>query len=119
MTGEPDQTSTRAATAFIALQSLVLSIGLVLITGMLSAAAAFAQGITISIPFVAAFHGYAEADGSQAVSMTGSWVGALLLVAALTTALTLLIIAAARGRAPQSRKMSGNSRSSGVPGTAA
>lgn len=90
--------ATRCGAVLIVIHAFMISVGLVLIAGML-AAAAFAGGLTITFPLVATFHGFSETGNSPAMTMTGSWVGAVVLAAALTTGLSLLTFRLARVRA--------------------
>jgi hypothetical protein len=54
----------KAAVTLIVIHSFMISASLVLIAGMLGAVAAFADRVTITIPLVATFRGFAEADNS-------------------------------------------------------
>lgn len=83
---------TRTGVVLITIHAFMISTGLLLIAGMLSAAAAFTGGSTITIPLVASFNGSSAGETSPAMTMTGSWVAAAVLVATLTVAISLLII---------------------------
>lgn len=95
---------TRAGVVLIVTHAFMISTGLLLIAGMVSAAAAFAGGSTITIPLVASFQGSSEAGASPTVTMTGSWLAAAVLVATMTVALSLIVI-------KMSLRAVGNSRS--------
>jgi hypothetical protein len=95
--------STKSGAALVALLSLLISTGLVLIGGMLFAAAAFGSGATIVIPWVATFHGFAEGGDSPAMTFSGSWGGAGVLVVALATLITLVINGTVVGRSGPTR----------------
>lgn len=90
--------ATGAGSALIVIHAFMISTGVVLIIGMLSAAIAFAGGATVTIPMVATFRGFTELGSSPAMTMTGSWVAAAVLVAALTVVLSVLIIGVSRRR---------------------
>ena len=83
--------ATRAGVVLIVIHAFMISTGLLLIAGMLSAAAAFTGGLTITIFFVSSFQGSSEVGTSPAMTLTGSWFAAAVLVATLTVALSLLI----------------------------
>lgn len=89
---------TRTDAVLIVIHSFMISSGLMVIAGMLSAAAAFTGGWTITIPLVATFHGFSEAGGSPAMTMTGSWVAIAALIAALTVVFSLVIVRISRPR---------------------
>lgn len=93
---------TRAGVTLIVIHAFMISTGLLLVAGMLSAAAAFTGGRTVTIPLVVTFHGFSEVGNSPAMTMTGSWVAAGLLVATLTVALSLLIAKISRLREARS-----------------
>lgn len=50
---------------------------------MLLAAFAFANAMIIEIPFLVRFHGFQEASGTNAVTVDGSWVAAVVLMVLL------------------------------------
>ena len=98
--GPRSRSRERASSSLVVLHSLVISIGLVLVAGMLVAATAFSSGTTIAIPLIATFHGFSESGTSPAVTITGSWGTAIVLVAAVTATLsTVIIIGSVRRRA--------------------
>jgi len=90
--------ATRAGVVLIVVHAFMISTGLLLIAAMLSAAAAFTGGATITLPFVATFNGSSEPGASPTMTITGSWFAAAVLMAALTLVLSLLIIKIARVR---------------------
>ncbi|KZC93687.1 MULTISPECIES: hypothetical protein [Clavibacter] len=79
----------RAERASVALGSLVVAMGIVAIAGMLLAALAFGSGLDIRIPFVLALDGGVEPSGSPSVSITGSWMGAAVVVVLLALPLSV------------------------------
>jgi hypothetical protein len=85
----------------VAFNALAVATGIVAIAGMLLAALAFGIGIDIGIPFVLTLDGGVEPSGSPSVGITGSWIGAAVVVALL--ALPVWIAALRRGTAPASR----------------
>lgn len=89
---------TRTGVVLIVIHAFMISTGLLLIAGMLSAAAAFTGGSTITIPLVASFQGSSEVGTSPTMTMTGSWFSAAVLVAIMTVALSFMIIKMSRLR---------------------
>lgn len=96
---------TKTGVVLIVIHAFLISTGALLIAGMVSAAAAFSGGSTITIPFVASFNGSPPGGTSPAMTMTGSWFAAAVLVAIMTVVLSLLIIKIS------SRRQARNSRS--------
>lgn len=77
---------------FIVASSLGISAGVVATIGMLLAAAAFATASTIGIPLVATFEGFRDAEGVNAVTVTGSWATAVALTIILAFLLSFFIL---------------------------
>lgn len=72
--------------AFVLACALGISVGTLATAIMLLASLAFSQALTIAIPFIATFHGFLDSTGTNAVSITGSWlaVGILVVVETVT-----------------------------------
>jgi hypothetical protein len=75
-----------------------ISTSIVLIAGMLLAALAFANGVSLTVPLIASFDGSRSLDDSPAVTVDGSWIAATALV--LTLALPMCIFAVRYRRDP-------------------
>lgn len=81
-----------AGRVFVAACSLGIAVGLVAIAGMLLAAAAFATASTFAIPFIVTFEGFRDADGTNAVTVTASWVTAGALTIVLTGLMSIFFL---------------------------
>lgn len=77
---------------FLIACSLGIAIGVVATVGMLLAATAFATASTFVIPLVVTFEGFHDANGANAVTVTGSWgmAGAVMIVFTFLLSLFLL-----------------------------
>jgi hypothetical protein len=84
--------SDTAGRFFIIACCLAIATGLVATAGMLLAAAAFATASTFVIPFIVTFEGSHDAGGTNAVTITGSWVTAGALTLVLAGLLSLLLL---------------------------
>ncbi|WP_144875951.1 hypothetical protein [Microbacterium sp. 1.5R] len=82
----------RAGRVFVIACSIGIAAGVVAITGMLLAAGAFANASTIVIPLIASFEGFLDADGVNAVTITGSWAMAGAVTVVLALALSFFIL---------------------------
>lgn len=90
--GISEPTSEIAGRLFIIACSLGIAIGLVATAGMLLAAAAFATASTFVVPLVATFEGFRDAGGTNAVTVTGTWVMAGAVTIVLTFLLSCLVL---------------------------
>ena len=70
--------------AFFVACALGISVGSIAVAIMLLASFAFSHALTIAVPFIATFHGYLDSTGTNAVSVTGSWLAVGILVVAET-----------------------------------
>lgn len=77
---------------FVVACSLGIVVGIVATAGMLLAAAAFATASTFVIPLIATFEGFHDAEGVNAVTVTGSWAMAGALTITLTVLLSFFIL---------------------------
>ncbi|WP_139327395.1 hypothetical protein [Microbacterium sp. RURRCA19A] len=66
---------------------MVIAIGVIFIGASLLAVAAFVNGITIDVPFVATFRGFVDSTGSNEVTVDGSWMAVLVLIVLLAAPL--------------------------------
>lgn len=82
---------------FVMASSFVISTGVTIVAALALAALAFAQAITIQIPLVATFRGFSAEGGTHAVTVQGSWAGALAVVLLLATPLCAAAIAHSGG----------------------
>lgn len=83
---------------FVIACSLGIATGVVVTAGMLLAAAAFATADTLVIPFLATFEGFLDAEGVNAVTITGSWGTVAALTSVLAVLLSTLILRRLRSR---------------------
>ncbi len=77
---------------FLIASSLGIAIGIVATAGMLLAATAFATASTFVIPLVARPEGFHDAQGTHAVTVTGSWAMAGAATIILTLLLSFLVL---------------------------
>ncbi|WP_156496084.1 hypothetical protein [Microbacterium sp. T32] len=89
---------TVAGVTAIAVSSLAIAISVTFVGAALLAAFAFADGITIDIPFVATFRGFVDSNGSNAVTVDGSWSAALGLILLLAAPLPIFAMTGHRGQ---------------------
>lgn len=61
---------------FVMVGAVSISTSIVLIAGMLLAALAFANGVSLTVPLIASFDGSRSLDDSPAVTVDGSWIAA-------------------------------------------
>jgi len=73
--------------------SFAISIGVTIIAALALTALAFGQVVMIQIPLVATFRGFSAEGGAHAVTVQGSWGGALGVVLLLATPLCAVAIA--------------------------
>ncbi|KTR96649.1 hypothetical protein NS220_01165 [Microbacterium testaceum] len=78
---------------FVLVCSFAISIGMTIIAALALTALAFDQIVTIQIPLVATFRGFFAEGGAHAVTVQGSWGGALGVVLLLATPLCAVAIA--------------------------
>lgn len=81
---------------FVMACSLCISIGLVVIAGLSFASYAFANSVTIAIPWIASFDGYVDVNGSPAVTVRGSWIAVLAATAIVASSLMLVALCSER-----------------------
>lgn len=90
--GTSEARSEIAGRLFIIACSLGIAFGVVATAGILLAATAFATASTFVVPLVASFEGFREAGGTNAVTVTGSWVMAGAVTIILAFPLSFLVI---------------------------
>lgn len=81
---------------FVMVCSLCTSIGLVVVAGLSFASYAFANSITIMVPWIARFEGYVDVDGSPAVTISGSWSAVMATTAIVASSLLLVALSSER-----------------------
>lgn len=87
--GSPSEIAERL---FLIACSLGIAIGVVATAAMLLAATAFATASTFVVPLVATFGGFRNAGGTNAVTVTGSWVTAGAVTIILTFVLSFFVL---------------------------
>ena len=90
---------------FVMACSLCISIGLVIIAGLSFASYAFANSVTIAIPWIARFDGYVDVNGSPAVTIRGSWSSVLAATAVLAFSLLLVALRSERSSPSRDRRV--------------
>lgn len=82
---------------FVMACSFAISAAVTVVAALTLTAFAFAQLITIQIPFVATFRGFSSGGGAHAVTVQGSWGGALGVILLFATPLCAVAVAYRRG----------------------
>ncbi len=90
---------------FVLACSLCTSIGLVVIAGLSFASYAFANSITITVPWIARFEGYVDVDGSPAVTISGSWSAVMATTAIVASSLLLVALSSERSSHSRDRRV--------------